>query len=199
MWYAIPKHTFQINDSTLFAASGEYSDFQFLCDWLDINAEEDEIYQDGDLRSPREYASVLSRVLYNRRNKMDPLLNQVVVAGVERNGKSYLGYVDLYGTLYEDDYVATGYGSYLAVPLLREKANPNMSEAEAVRLLEECMRILFYRDCRTCDNVQFGRVLLAGGAERIKISDITTLESKWDHKLWVTPTVNMSSMLGASW
>ena len=42
-----------------------------------------------------------------RRNKMDPFFNQLVVTGF-RDGKAFLGYVDLHGSNYEDVTVATG-------------------------------------------------------------------------------------------
>ena len=51
----------------------------------------------------------------------------------------------LIGTCYEENFIATGFGAYLAIPLIREKWNPRMSEGEARQLLEDCLRVLFYR------------------------------------------------------
>jgi len=51
----------------------------------------------------------------------------------------------LVGTCYEENFIATGFGAYLAIPLIREKWNPRMSEGEARQLLEDCLRVLFYR------------------------------------------------------
>ena len=34
---------------------------------------------------------------------------------------SYLGYVDLYGTSFSENYAASGYGNYLALPLIRDR------------------------------------------------------------------------------
>jgi hypothetical protein len=59
-----------------------------------------------------------------------------------------LGIVDLIGTTYTEDFLATGFGNHLAVPLMRERWSPDMSEEEARLLLEDCMRVLWYRDCR---------------------------------------------------
>ncbi len=127
---------------------------------------------------------------------MNPLLNQVVLGGVDkRTGQSYLSYIDLYGTTYEDDYIATGYGAHLAIPMLREKARLDMSEEEAVELLKHCMRVLFYRDCRTTDRIQFARVTREGQV----ISKIEKLETKGNYQLWTTPTIELGQMLGASW
>jgi len=35
--------------------------------------------------------------------------------------RSYLGFVDLYGTSFSEEYAATGYGNHLALPLIRER------------------------------------------------------------------------------
>ena len=44
----------------------------------------------------------------------------MLVAGV-KDGASYLGFVDLYGTSFSDNYAATGYGNYLALPIIRDR------------------------------------------------------------------------------
>ena len=64
----------------------------------------------------------------------------------------YLGVVDLIGTMYEDDVVATGFGNYVCLPLLR-KAGTDLSKEEAKKVLEDCMRVLFYRNCRSSTRV----------------------------------------------
>ena len=42
----------------------------------------------------------------------------------------------------------SGFGAYLAIPLIRERWSPDMEEGEARALLEDCLRVLFYR-CAT--------------------------------------------------
>jgi 20S proteasome subunit beta 7 len=75
---------------------------------------------------------------------------------------SFLGYVDLLGTTYSSPTMATGFGAHIAIPLLREayeaKAGiegdgPLLTEEEAEKLLEECMKVLFYRDARSMNKV----------------------------------------------
>jgi 20S proteasome alpha/beta subunit len=50
--------------------------------------------------------------------------------------KPFLGYVDLIGTSYEENFIATGFGAYLAIPIIREKWNAEMSEGDAIALME---------------------------------------------------------------
>ena len=69
---------------------------------------------------------------------------------------SFLGYVDLLGTTYSAPSIATGYGAYIAIPLLRAAVDgkqDQLTEEAARELLHECMRVLFYRDARSLDKV----------------------------------------------
>lgn len=75
---------------------------------------------------------------------------------------SFLGYVDLLGTTYSSPTLATGFGAHIAQPLLREayeaKAGvdgkgPLLTAEEAEALMDECMKVLFYRDARSINKV----------------------------------------------
>lgn len=173
----------QVNTTTMLGGSGEFSDLQYITGTLLKElCLADFIEDDGYTRSPKEIHSYLARVLYNRRSNMNPLYNQLIVAGWEE-GESVLGAVDLYGSSYKDDIMATGYGTYLAMPILRKKWRPNMKEAEAKALLEECMTVLFYRDCRTINRYHLGKVTAAG----VEISAPYSLETRWEFKRFVDP------------
>jgi 20S proteasome subunit beta 7 len=50
-------------------------------------------------------------------------------------GFRFLGNVDLFGTQVQDDTLATGYGAYIARPLLRNAYREDLTEAEAVKSL----------------------------------------------------------------
>jgi len=50
--------------------------------------------------------------------------------------------------------LATGFGAHLAVPILRkhvpdDEASQNLSEEDAKKIIEECMKVLWYRDARS--------------------------------------------------
>ena len=66
-------------------------------------------WEDGQEIAPKSVHSYMTRVLYNRRTKMNPLWNTVVVGGF-KDGGGYLGYCDKIGVAYNDDVIATGYG-----------------------------------------------------------------------------------------
>lgn len=69
------------------------------------------------------------------------------------------------GTTFQSSTIATGFGAYLAQPILREAVEGKediLTEEEARNLLEGCMKILWYRDARSTDLVQIAKVTRAG-------------------------------------
>lgn len=115
---------------------------------------DEECADDGFTLKPKALHTWLTRVLYNRRSKFDPLWTTFLVAGIE-NGEPYLGCVDKIGTAFRDNKIATGYGMHLALPLLRDalEKKPELTKDEARALLMSCLRVLFYRDCRALNKV----------------------------------------------
>jgi 20S proteasome subunit beta 7 len=150
----------KIGECTLLGASGEMSDFQSLLDKLGSMNQADLNQDDGFTRTPSEIHNYLRAMMYQRRNKGNPLWNQLLVAGYKET--PFLGYVDLIGTSYEENFIATGYGAYMAIPMIREKWHPAISEGEARELLEDCLRVMFYRDCRASNRIQIAKATAAG-------------------------------------
>ena len=164
-----------VGSGTLIGASGEISDFQSIMDKLENMNQEDLNQDDGYRRNPMEVFSFLRAVMYNRRNKMNPLWNQLLVAGFH-SGAPFLGYVDLIGTAYEENFIATGYGAYLAIPIIRERWNSEMDEGEARTLVEDCLRVMYYRDCRASNRIQIAKAT----AEGVLVSEPYELTSDWE-------------------
>ena len=109
--------------------------------------------------------------MYKRRSDFNPLWNSHLVAGPD-----FLGYVDLLGTTYQADSIATGYGAYIAQPLLRKALESgNLKEQDARKLLEDCMRVLFYRDARSLNKIQIAKVDASG----LTISEPFSLDTEW--------------------
>jgi len=126
--------------------------------------------------------------MYERRSKMDPLWNSLVIGGVYK-GESFLATVDLYGTAYEDDIIATGYGGHLAIPLMREAIEAHgaeMTYEQAREVLENCMRVLYYRDGRAVNKVQFA-ALTEGNVEMNSAAEPVVLSTEWKYQKFVHP------------
>ncbi|NWV15796.1 PSB4 protein, partial [Ptilonorhynchus violaceus] len=167
----------KVNESTVLGASGDYADFQHLRHVLDQMVIDEELLGDGHSYSPRAIHSWLTRVMYNRRSKINPLWNSVVIGGF-CDGESFLGSVDMLGVAYEAPSVATGFGAYLAQPLLRAalERDPIPSQDEARDLLERCMRVLYYRDARSFNRYEVAVVTEKG----VEVEGPLTLEANWD-------------------
>ncbi|KAI0808126.1 proteasome endopeptidase complex beta subunit [Fomes fomentarius] len=166
-----------VGTSTVIGASGDMSDFQAIQSLLDEIVTDEFTHGDGHDLGPAEVHEYLSRTMYSRRSKMNPLWNSILVGGF-RDGKRFLSYVDLLGTTYSAPSIATGYGAYIAVPLLRAAVDgkqDQLTEEAARELLHECMRVLFYRDARSLDKYQVATVNASG----VKISDQIKLDTSW--------------------
>jgi len=200
--YKEARRLVPVNSQVLIGAGGEYSDFQFIIDILKQNALEnkclsDSLYEEEiDEENAKEIWSYLRAVMYNRRNKFNPLWNDLLVAGYRRDEAAegavvpFLGLVDKIGTAYCDNYIATGFGGYLAIPLLREKWRPDLEEGEARALLEDCMKVLFYRDCRASNKIQIAKVEIGGKAI---VSEPIDLETHWDSPSFIAPKADLGS------
>lgn len=159
----------KVGDGTIVGVGGDISDLQYIQRLLEeLEIDENYEYDGHSLRSKHVY-SYLSRVMYNRRSKLDPLWNAVLVAGAENNQPT-LGYIDLLGTTYSAPAIATGFGAHLAIPLLRQKVETDedaskLSEQEARELIDKCMKVLFYRDARSLDKYSVATVKTDGKVE----------------------------------
>lgn len=90
----------------------------------------------------------------------------------------FLGCVNLLGTTYQASTIATGYGAYLAQPILREAVEgkeDQLTEEEARIILEKAMTVLWYRDARSTDVIQMAKVTSAG----VQITEPYKVSQDW--------------------
>lgn len=83
------------------------------------------------------------------------------------------------GTAYTDRVIATGLGSYLATPLIREYLDPRkpaLTQIEAEKLIDKCMHVMFYRDSQSSSNYQLATITTD---KKIRIYDVN-IHQKWD-------------------
>ncbi|KAJ6830926.1 proteasome subunit beta type-4 [Iris pallida] len=173
-----------IGKHSLLGASGEISDFQEILRYLDELVLYDNMWDDGNSLGPKEIHNYLNRVMYNRRNKFNPLFNSLVLGGV-KNGQKYLGMVNMIGTHFEDNHVATGFGNHLARPILRDEWREDMTYEEAVKLLEKCLLVLLYRDRSAINKFQIAKIT----GEGMTISQPYSLKTFWGFSAFQNPAV----------
>ncbi|CUM65334.1 uncharacterized protein PRCAT00002969001 [Priceomyces carsonii] len=174
----------KVGSETIVGISGDISDLQQLERILDELEIEEEVYDsDGghNLKAPHVH-EYLSKVMYNRRSKMNPLWNAIIVGGFNDDGSPFLRYIDLLGTTYGSSTISTGFGSYLAVPLLRQliPSDPDyekVSEEEARKSIMNCLRVLYYRDARSSD--KFSLVTIKSGEPLKFEKNLKVEDQKW--------------------
>jgi 20S proteasome subunit beta 7 len=149
------ERLFPVGENAVVGVSGDISDLQQVERILEeLETDNNYDYDGHSLRAPHIH-EYLQKVFYNRRSKMDPLWNAVIVAGLDE-GKPFLKYVDLLGVTYSAPTLATGFGAHLALPLMRkvlfkEEDVANVDEALARKTVQDCMKVLYYRDARSLD------------------------------------------------
>ncbi|KAM7219374.1 20S proteasome subunit [Rhypophila decipiens] len=164
-------------DSSVVGFSGDVSDMQYLDRHLNELAI-DEAYDletaatkgpskpSGKLNAANLH-KYLQKVLYKRRSDFDPLWNQILVAGFDAASKPFLASVDLRGTAFTSPSLATGFGAALAQPIMRNYAATEedaacLTREEAVNVVKDCMKVLFYRDARSLDKYSIAVVTKDG-------------------------------------
>jgi len=139
---------FKINDNIIIGVSGDYADFQSMKQLIDETIYIDTSIDDKIALKPKDLYTWLTRTLYNRRSRINPLWLDLVVGGMQL-GEPFLGHINVRGRAYTNDVIATGYGTHLALPLLREYSEKGpINEATAEELIKKSMEVLYYRDCR---------------------------------------------------
>lgn len=116
--------------------------------------------------------------MYNKRSKMEPLWLELVIGGMQ-DGEPFLGHVSMRGRSYTDKVISTGYGSHLAIPLLREYSeNPGIliDQAAADKLIKHSMEVLFYRDCR--GHPKYSRAICT--ADGVKLDNSLAVNQNWE-------------------
>eukprot|EP00744_Colponema_vietnamica_P011147 GILI01015687.1.p1 GENE.GILI01015687.1~~GILI01015687.1.p1 ORF type:complete len:222 (-),score=63.08 GILI01015687.1:117-782(-) len=177
-WPNIPRIKI-IGKRTAIAASGDYADFQEVAGELEKLVASDSIALDGYDKTPSDLFCYLHRTLYSKRSDFEPALCHFMLVGVDPDGKSILGSVDDVGTKYLVDFAATGFGQQIALPILRRTAegkNGKVSRADALACLKECLKLLFYRDCRAANKFQ-----VADATDgNVVISEPFSVETEWE-------------------
>ncbi len=153
---------------------GDLADAQFVTKIIDSIVLDDSVADDGTSMSAKSMLTWLTRVYYNRRTKIDPLWNSVVVAGFDHQTKQpVLGCVNLLGYSWEDSIIGlhlfqcciigarfrlelrlgTGMGAHFGLAYMRgrkdAKKGASFTLAEAQEVIQKTMDTLYARDARS--------------------------------------------------
>jgi 20S proteasome subunit beta 7 len=172
-----------VNQSTVISSTGEYSDFQEVVRLLKEKTLEDDLNPVSYL-GPDELANYLSAMHYHRRNKMNPFWNHTIIGGLNSKNKPTLYSIDQFGTILKGDYMLAGMAQYFCNAILHPKYPGNYETLErdqALFLIEDCFRTLFYRDTRAGNQIKYGILFEENG--QVKYEEIVReLKSNWDYE-----------------
>ncbi|MHA1756731.1 MAG: proteasome subunit beta [Promethearchaeota archaeon] len=138
------KKLFKINDYTTATISGGVADCQYVINQLKALSRLKEVEEER-CPEPKYIANIARNILFSGRSYF---LSMMIIGGYsqqEKCGKLYG--VDLLGTLYEEDkYISFGSGSPFSLGVLEADWKPNMSEEDAIKLIETAITSSRERD-----------------------------------------------------
>ena len=175
------KRMCAVGEETILACSGEMSDFQNLQKELDKKNEADVIEGDGaTFLHAKDYFNWVARMQYNKRMKSDPIWVTSVIGGINpRTKEVFLGSSDFHGLALEQDYVITGLGNAYCQVLFANRWRADMSREEAVTLIEDCMRVMFFRDKKAHDQIMISTITHEHG---VQLGEFYRIEASSDYK-----------------
>lgn len=182
------KRIIKVNNDTIVGISGDISDLQEIEKYLERQEIDNNCFGDNLYDTPKQTFNKLSTLLYSKRNKMNPLWNDVVVGGFNEDDGIFLGTSDKIGTHYVDDFIATGFGMHLCLPIMRERYKPDLTEEEAREILKDCMRVLIYRDCRALNSILFAKVDIENG---VTMDEPIKIDTKWDYNIFIKSNTDL--------
>ena len=153
------KKIVRITDYAAMTISGLVADAQALADTL---REEARLYEMTYKTRPtvRWLATLLSNILFY--SKWFPYIVQLIVGGYDSKPRLYT--LDLYGSVTEETYTATGSGSPVALGVIEDSYRPDLPLDEAVDLAARAVRAATLRDVASGDGVD----VLVIGKNRIE-------------------------------
>lgn len=153
-YYVAHKHVKKIvklTDYMAMTTAGLVADAQVLAEWMRTRAKLYEM-ETGKRMPVSVAANILASILFTgRRQYFLPYLVQLILGGYDTAPRLYS--LDLYGTITEEKFIATGSGSVTAIGLLEDEYREDMDVEEAVDLVRRAITSSIRRDAFTGNGV----------------------------------------------
>jgi len=163
------KKVFKITKYIGIAAYGLIGDFQMLTKIMRAQAKLYKL-EAGERISTKSLGKLVSNYLYSR--KMYPLLTNLVVAGMDKDGPK-LFTLDAIGSLMPDDYGTAGTGMLLSIGILEAEYRPDITVEEGEKLVEKAIRNAIKRDAMSGNGIDLLIITKDGSKEKsIEITEL---------------------------
>ncbi|KAL0229803.1 hypothetical protein PCE1_003367 [Barthelona sp. PCE] len=167
----------KVTEQCVMIASGDYADFQLFQREIDRVIREQKVEEYNYQHDAREIHQLVSRIQYNASRRVEPLYNDVIIAGITHDAVPYIGSADLQGTSFSSDrYITSGFSLYICQPILEEKWEENMTQDQAFELMCELFHVLYARHALQGKEFQVTCVSEDG----VETSEKISAELNWD-------------------
>jgi len=155
------KKIHQIDEHLAMTIAGGLADAQWAVEVLRINSR---LYrlEVGRPMPVRSAAMLISNVLF--RARLSPLLAQILVGGYDSEGFHVFS-LDPFGSLTEEDYVATGSGSFIAYGVLESAYDKGKNVAELLPVIARAVSSAMRRDVASGDSFDIAVITREGYQE----------------------------------
>ncbi|XP_076364843.1 proteasome subunit beta type-2-like isoform X1 [Tachypleus tridentatus] len=128
---------YKLSDQLVMAASGEAGDTVQFAEFIEKNIQ---LYKmrNGYELSPSGAANFTRRNLAEYLRSRTHYLVNLLLAGYDKHTGPELYFMDYLATMAKVPYAAHGYGSFFTLSILDRYYRPDMTEEDAVALLEQC-------------------------------------------------------------
>jgi len=144
------KKIYKADDHLAMTIAGVVADAQKLVAILRANARMYRIQRRNAI-PVRAAARLLANLLFSYR--LFPLVTQIIIGGIDDYGPHILS-IDPFGSVTEENYVATGSGSPLAYGILEERFREESSIQELLSIVCRALRSAMKRDVATGDELE---------------------------------------------
>lgn len=145
------KKVHKLNEYTGMGIAGLVSDAQTL---IDVMRSELRLYEleNGFNPSVKVAASLLATIIHGGFRRYTPWWVQLLVGGVDRRG-FHVYVLDPSGSLSEEDYIAIGSGTLLAMGVLEATWKPDLTKAKAKEIAINALKMAIGRDTATGNGI----------------------------------------------
>ena len=157
------RKVFRVGDRIGVATAGLYGDISGL---LRIVETEMRYYETtyNTRMSLKALAKLLSNILYS--SKFFPYYVEVIVGGIDRDGKPRVYVLDPVGAITEESFIAVGTGATTALGVLEAEYRDGITVEEAEELAIRAVRAAIARDAGSGDGVDVLAITRDGWRER---------------------------------
>ncbi len=142
------KKIIRITDYAAMTISGLVADAQILAEWLQVQAHYHKLISGKDMPISA-MATILSNILNS--SKFFPFIVQLIIGGYDTRPRLYT--LDWFGTITEENFVATGSGSPVALGLLEDSYRRDLPLKDGIELARRAIVSALRRDTFTGNGI----------------------------------------------